>query len=471
MSAGAECQCTTTLHAVAATKRLPTTSRMELQGTVKRRELAGGLWRWTAHRFSLEASGIVVGGNRRPWAVVVDARAWRAADTNDPGPCGFDVDTVGGGAESYIAESADAAEAWAAAIRARAAGEAALDPSPEAARGAAVVPPPAPGAARGAAAPLPPAAPDPQRVAEPPRAPERPIRRVASDAAAEDTPEEPEDDASEKRSASPPPSTAQLASAEPELVEEPAAVERILAAPTDTAVSLARAQVAEDRARNAVAAEAASRTQVAAVREDLAALALKQAGDVEVRSQERFEAGEAVACAKRETRKWRERYEASEHSRLAQKGQLEELRRAQKQCARLTGRNEALEERLKLAEARRQKAEAVCDASDMRAVRLQQQLDIAREEVDLLRGAQSRQRRDRDRLLSTINRTDAIVYGGKARTPRPFFGSTDVPSRTRTGTRARSDQRSAPAWRGGPVTGPRSTRKHVGRASSVSSGV
>ena len=465
MSAGAECQCTTTLHAVPPTKRLPTTSRMELQGTVKRRELAGGLWRWTAHSFSLEADGIVVGGDRQPWAVVVDARAWRAADTNEPGPCGFDVDTVGGGAESYIAESADAAEAWAAAIRARAAGEAALDPSPEAARGAAVVPPPAPEAARGAAAPLPPAAPDPQRVAEPPRAPERPIRRVASDAAAEDTPEEPEDDASEKALPPPPPPTAQLASAEaPELVEEPAAVESTLAAPTDTAVSLARAQVAEDRARNAVAAEAASRTQVAAVREDLAALALKQAGDVELRSQERFEAGEAVARAKRETRKWCERYEASEHSRLAQKGQLEELRRAQKQCARLTGRSEALEERLKLAETRRQKAEALCDAADMRAVRLQQQLVIAREEIDLLRGAQSRQRRDRDRLLSTINRTDAIVYGGKARTPRPFFGSTDVPSRTRTGTRARSEQRSAPAWRGGPVTGPRSTRKHVGRA-------
>ena len=205
-------------------------------------------------------------------------------------------------------------------------------------------------------------------------------------------------------------------------------------------------------------------TQVAAVREELAALALQRAGDVELRSQERLKASEAVAKQKTETQKWRERYEASEHSRLSQKGQLDELRRLQKQCARLEGRAEALEERVKIEATRRRKAETACDAHEMRAVRLQQQLDIAHDEVELLRGAQSRQRRDRDRLLSTINRTDAIVYGGKARTPRPFFGSKDVPSTTRSRHRARSDQGRQPAWRSGVDTGPRSRRRHVSRA-------
>ena len=117
---------------------------------------------------------------------------------------------------------------------------------------------------------------------------------------------------------------------------------------------------------------------------------------------------------------------------------------------------------------RRRKAEAACDAHELRAVRLQQQLDIAQDEVELLRGAQSRQRRDRDRLLSTINRTDAIVYGAKARTPRPFFGSKDVPSTTRSRTRARSDQGRQPAWRSGVDTGPRSRRKHASRGGASS---
>ena len=187
-----------------------------------------------------------------------------------------------------------------------------------------------------------------------------------------------------------------------------------------------------------------------------------------MRSQERLKASEAVAKQKTETQKWRERYEASEHSRLSQKGQLDELKRLRKQCARLEGRAEALEERVKIESQRRRKAEAACDAEALRAVRLQQQLDIAHDEVELLRGAQSRQRRDRDRLLSTINRTDAIVYGAKARTPRPFFGSKDVPSSTRSRTRARSDQGRQPAWRSGVDTGPRSRRKHVSRDASAS---
>jgi hypothetical protein len=404
---------------------------MELPGTVKRRELDGeGLWRWTPVSFGLREDGIVAAKDLKQWSVIVDARAWRAADAGDPGPCGFDVDTVGGGAESYIAESAAAAKQWVAAIKRRAAGEEALpEAEPEA-------PPPPP-----------------------------PQRRTVSEA--EETPEdEPEDE--EKRSASPPPapSMTQLAEKDPEVVEDTLAVD------TTDAVELARAETAEDRARRAVAAEAAARTQVAAVREDLAALALQRAGDVEARSQERLKASEAVAKQKTETQKWRERYEASEHSRLSQKGQLDELRRLQKQCARLEGRAEALEERVKIEATRRRKAEAACDAHEMRAVRLQQQLDIAQDEVELLRGAQSRQRRDRDRLLSTINRTDAIVYGGKARTPRPFFGSKDVPSTTRSRTRARSDQGRQPAWRSGVDSGPRSRRKHVSRGDgSSASGV
>ena len=402
---------------------------MELPGTVKRRELDGeGLWRWTPVSFGLREDGIVAAKDLKQWSVIVDARAWRAADAGDPGPCGFDVDTVGGGAESYIAESAAAAEQWVAAIKRRAAGEEALpEVEPEA--------PPPP----------------------------HPARRSVSEA--EETPEdEPEDE--EERSASPPPapSTAQLDPA-PELGEELARVD------TTDAVELARAQAAEDRTRRAVAAEAAARTQVAAVREDLAALALQRAGDVELRSQERLKASEAVAKQKTETQKWRERYEASEHSRLSQKGQLDELKRLRKQCARLEGRAEALEERVKIESQRRRKAEAACDAEALRAVRLQQQLDIAHDEVELLRGAQSRQRRDRDRLLSTINRTDAIVYGAKARTPRPFFGSKDVPATTRSRTRARSDQGRQPAWRSGVDTGPRSRRKHVSRDASASSGV
>ena len=125
---------------------------------------------------------------------------------------------------------------------------------------------------------------------------------------------------------------------------------------------------------------------------------------------------------------------------------------------------------MKIENTRRRKAEAACDAHELRAVRLQQQLDIAHDEVELLRGAQSRQRRDRDRLLSTINRTDAIVYGAKARTPRPFFGSKDVPASTRSRTRARSDQGRQPAWRSGVDSGPRSRRKHASRDAS-SSGV
>ena len=404
--------------------------KMELPGTVKRRELDGdGLWRWTPVSFGLREDGIVAAKDLKSWNVIVDARAWRAADAGDPGPCGFDVDTVGGGAESYIAESAAAAEQWVAAIKRKAAGEEALEElEPEA-------PPPPP-----------------------------PARRSVSEA--EETPEdEPEDE--EKRSASPPPapSTAVARQQDPEVVEDALAVD------TTDAVELARAETAEDRTRRAVAAEAAARTQVAAVREDLAALALQRAGDVEARSQERLKASEAVAKQKTETQKWRERYEASEHSRLSQKGQLEELRRLRKQCARLEGRAEALEERVKIESQRRRKAEAACDAAEMRAVRLQQQLDIAHDEVELLRGAQSRQRRDRDRLLSTINRTDAIVYGAKARTPRPFFGSSDVPATTRSRTRARSDQGRQPAWRSGVDTGPRSRRKHVSRAGDSSAGV
>jgi len=401
---------------------------MELPGTVKRRELDGeGLWRWTPVSFGLREDGIVAAKDLKQWSVIVDARAWRAADAGDPGPCGFDVDTVGGGAESYIAESAAAAEQWVAAIKRRAAGEEALEEvEPEA-------PPPPPPTAR----------------------------RTVSEA--EETPEdEPEDE--EKRSASPPPapSMTQLAEKDPEVVEDALAVD------TTDAVELARAQAAEDRTRRAVAAEAAARTQVAAVREDLAALALQRAGDVEARSQERLKASEAVAKQKTETQKWRERYEASEHTRLSQKGQLDELRRLRKQCARLEGRAEALEERVKIESTRRRKAEAACDAHELRAVRLQQQLDIAHDEVELLRGAQSRQRRDRDRLLSTINRTDAIVYGAKARTPRPFFGSNDVPATTRSRTRARSDQGRQPAWRSGVDTGPRSRRKHVSRGDTSS---
>ena len=123
-----------------------------------------------------------------------------------------------------------------------------------------------------------------------------------------------------------------------------------------------------------------------AVREDLAALALQRAGDVEARSQERLKASEAVAKQKTETQKWRERYEASEHSRLSQKGQLEELRRLQKQCARLKGRAEALEERVKIESQRRRKAEAACDAEALRAVRLQQQLLDRKGENVRLRG-------------------------------------------------------------------------------------
>ena len=379
--------------------------------------------------FGLREDGIVAAKDLKQWSVIVDARAWRAADAGDPGPCGFDVDTVGGGAESYIAESAAAAEQWVAAIKRRAAGEEALEElEPEA-------PPPPP-----------------------------PARRSVSEA--EETPEDEPDEVS-KRSASPPPapSMTQLAEKDPEVVEDALAVD------TTDAVELARAQAAEDRTRRAVAAEAAARTQVAAVREDLAALALQRAGDVELRSQERLKASEAVAKQKTETQKWRERYEASEHSRLSQKGQLDELRRLQKQCARLEGRAEALEERVKIESQRRRKAEAACDAHELRAVRLQQQLDIAHDEVELLRGAQSRQRRDRDRLLSTINRTDAIVYGAKARTPRPFFGSTDVPATTRSRHRARSDQGRQPAWRSGVDTGPRSRRKHVSRDGASSSGV
>jgi len=403
---------------------------MDLPGTVKRRELdREGLWRWTPVSFGLSADGIVAAKDLKQWSVIVDARAWRAADAGDPGPCGFDVDTVGGGAESYIAESAAAAEQWVAAIKRRAAGEEALpEVEPEA-------PPPPP-----------------------------PARRSVSEA--EETPEDEDDDVS-KRSASPPPapSMAVARQQDPEVVED--ALEAVDA--TD-AVELARTQAAEDRTRRAVAAEAAARTQVAAVREDLAALALQRAGDVELRSQERLKASEAVAKQKTETQKWRERYEASEHSRLSQKGQLEELRRLRKQCARLEGRAEALEERVKIESQRRRKAEAACDAHELRAVRLQQQLDIAHDEVELLRGAQSRQRRDRDRLLSTINRTDAIVYGAKARTPRPFFGANDVPSTTRSRTRARSDQGRQPAWRSSLDTGPRSRRKHVSRDAS-SSGV
>ena len=84
---------------------------MDLPGTVKRRELDGeGLWRWTPVSFGLREDGIVAAKDLKSWNVIVDARAWRAADAGDPGPCGFDVDTVGGGAESYIAESAAAAE-------------------------------------------------------------------------------------------------------------------------------------------------------------------------------------------------------------------------------------------------------------------------------------------------------------------------------------------------------------------------
>ena len=405
---------------------------MELPGTVKRRELDGeGLWRWTPVSFGLREDGIVAAKDLKQWSVIVDARAWRAADAGDPGPCGFDVDTVGGGAESYIAESAAAAEQWVAAIKRRAAGEEALEElEPEA-------PPPPP-----------------------------PARRSVSEA--EETPEdEPEDES--KRSASPPPAPSMdvVRQQDPEVVED-----ALEAVDTTDAVELARAETAEDRTRRAVAAEAAARTQVAAVREDLAALALQRAGDVEARSQERLKASEAVAKQKTETQKWRERYEASEHSRLSQKGQLEELRRLRKQCARLEGRAEALEERVKIESQRRRKAEAACDAEALRAVRLQQQLDIAHDEVELLRGAQSRQRRDRDRLLSTINRTDAIVYGAKARTPRPFFGSKDVPSTTRSRTRARSDQGRQPAWRSGVDTGPRSRRKHASRGDgSGSAGV
>ena len=158
-------------------------------------------------------------------------------------------------------------------------------------------------------------------------------------------------------SSSSPARTAVARQQDPEVVED-----ALEAVDTTDAVELARAETAEDRTRRAVAAEAAARTQVAAVREDLAALALQRAGDVELRSQERLKASEAVAKQKTETQKWRERYEATEHSRLSQKGQLEELRRLQKQCARLEGRAEALEERVKIESTRRRKAEAACDA-------------------------------------------------------------------------------------------------------------
>ena len=70
---------------------------MELPGTVKRRELDGeGLWRWTPVSFGLREDGIVAAKDLKQWSIIVDARAWRAADAGDPGPCGFDVDTVGG---------------------------------------------------------------------------------------------------------------------------------------------------------------------------------------------------------------------------------------------------------------------------------------------------------------------------------------------------------------------------------------
>ena len=92
--------------------------------------------------FGLREDGIVAAKDLKQWSVIVDARAWRAADAGDPGPCGFDVDTVGGGAESYIAESAAAAEQWVAAIKRKAAGEEALEEvEPEA-------PPPPPPARR-----------------------------------------------------------------------------------------------------------------------------------------------------------------------------------------------------------------------------------------------------------------------------------------------------------------------------------
>ena len=163
---------------------------MELPGTVKRRELDGeGLWRWTPVSFGLREDGIVAAKDLKQWSVIVDARAWRAADAGDPGPCGFDVDTVGGGAESYIAESAAAAEQWVAAIKRKAAGEEALEEvEPEA-------PPPPPSA-----------------------------RRSVSEA--EETPEDEPDEVS-KRSASPPPapSMTQLAEKDPEVVEDALAVD------------------------------------------------------------------------------------------------------------------------------------------------------------------------------------------------------------------------------------------------------
>ena len=243
----------------------------------------------------------------------------------------------------------------------------------------------------------------------------------------------------------------------------------------------------------ALAAETAARADAAAAREELAALALERARQVRENAADRDRRDASLREARRETDAWRERFEASERSRRHQRETVEGLRGAETRRARLAGRAEALEERLRLAERAREEAERRADAADARADRLERKLEIALEEADLLRAGAARQHRDRDRLVATLNRTDNIVYGDKARTPRARYGSADEPkpasriravgpdsfrhavvSRAlwfppRSRSRAAHRKNAGPVWKTvGPLTRKVSTRKHgaagVGRA-------
>ena len=81
------------------------TDELALAGTVKRRVLCDELWRWEPCGFGLSAVGVVAGGEVVPWPAIEEARSWRAAGAGcEPGPCGFDVDRVGGESASFIAE-------------------------------------------------------------------------------------------------------------------------------------------------------------------------------------------------------------------------------------------------------------------------------------------------------------------------------------------------------------------------------
>ena len=55
---------------------------LAMRGQVKKRVLgADDMWAWAACEFGLSDAGVVFGEEIVPWAVVADARSWRAADS------------------------------------------------------------------------------------------------------------------------------------------------------------------------------------------------------------------------------------------------------------------------------------------------------------------------------------------------------------------------------------------------------